>query len=94
MKKHKAIIVWGTENARHAEEGEYAEIDNEPTVQEFATLAELDAYFTGIEDGDGWEMWHVMNTKEYRAYKRVTRKVAMAGTSAAEAGEGGGAAAV
>ncbi len=77
MKKHKAIIVFGTDDARLFAKGKFKQMDVPPKRMAFETKAELIAYLKGVDDGNGWLEYFHMNAAGYAAYKRAGGKVAV-----------------
>ena len=55
--KHSVIIAWG---------------EDREIVQRYSfdTKAELEAFYLGLNEGDGWEHWHTTDEEELERHER------------------------
>jgi len=58
MKKHEVTIIWGTEAVRGIEKPikDYTKIK-----YKFNTESELEAFIKGVDEGNGWLEYEVIN---------------------------------
>ena len=71
-KPFKVFAVWGEQDSRRAcniddVEGGWSELENDPTVYEFETEAEMTAFIQGCEAAEGWLDWYSLSEEEYEA---------------------------
>lgn len=64
--KHCAYVLFGTDAVKnYLDEGIVsAQAGYDLIRREFNTEAEVKAYYKGLDDGDGWRMYHTLNREE------------------------------
>ena len=70
MKKNEVTIVWGTEAVRGIEKP----IEGYTKIKyKFNTESELDAFIKGVDEGNGWLEYEVIDELESLKYNDKTR---------------------
>ena len=70
MKKNEVTIVWGTEAVRGIEKP----IQGYTKIKyKFNTESELDAFIKGVDEGNGWLEYEVIDELESLKYNDKTR---------------------
>ena len=70
MKKNEVTIVWGTEAVRGIEKA----IEGYTKIKyKFNTESELDAFIKGVDEGNGWLEYEVIDELESLKYNDKTR---------------------
>jgi hypothetical protein len=55
------FIVWGTEDVKAADEGEWKKMENMPSEYRFKTRLEIVCFLQGIEEAIGWMDYLVLD---------------------------------
>jgi hypothetical protein len=67
-------IVWGTEDVKAAEEGEWKEMENSPSEYKFLTELEAEAFLKGVEECIGWMDYMVLDKHLVEVAEKVRSK--------------------
>ena len=66
--KFSVLIVWGQQDSRRAESGEFKSMENGPLEYEFNTEKELNAFLYGIGEADGWSDYCVFESYDEKSF--------------------------
>ena len=69
----KVFIVWGTEDARSAEEGNWKDLENMPVEYTFSTSPEAEAFLKGVDEAIGWMDYFVLDKHLVKVAEEVRK---------------------